>query len=363
MASEEEVQAKGVRRLAQDADDEDVRLGVVRDSMRTNPLLARAQLGRTTPRVGAVAEDRTYGKVTAAVGGGTAAAMGARDRLPTPQMNEDTARIKSTNMLLQQAELGRAREPISGSDIVDRVHGVKSKKVDDVRQIMDGWKDTGASNGVNKRFQRSEVGRPRAPISAREEDLDRVFGAKNKKDDGGTASVFKSWPEEDTSRMSSQNPLLSKASVGMPRASNNAYVDQVHGRKSENPAILGGVRGAMGGWERTSTAEENKRVSPARRKPELGRAREPISGAGIAELTHGYKSQKNDGGTAAAFADWKPGTPKGRPRPAIEVPKDVRFGKPSGESQGLGDLMTHKYAREWREQRLQQQQQQVAQPQ
>ena len=28
--------------------------------------------------------------------------MGARDRLPTPQMNEDTARIKSTNMLLQQ---------------------------------------------------------------------------------------------------------------------------------------------------------------------------------------------------------------------------------------------------------------------
>ena len=41
MASEEEVQAKGVRRLAQDADDEDVRLGVVRDSMRTNPLLAR----------------------------------------------------------------------------------------------------------------------------------------------------------------------------------------------------------------------------------------------------------------------------------------------------------------------------------
>jgi hypothetical protein len=36
------------------------------------------------------------------VGGGTAAALGAKDRLPTPQMNEDTARAKAQNSHLQE---------------------------------------------------------------------------------------------------------------------------------------------------------------------------------------------------------------------------------------------------------------------
>merc|ERR1712070_726881 len=129
---------------------------------------------------------------------------------------------------------------------------------------------------------------------------------------------------------------------------------RVHGMKSVDPKVDGGVMGALSSWDRPDTQDANQRFKDSSKihKAELGRARPPISSA-TARIVHGKANPRSVPGARDALSDWNPPTPerRGRRRGA-EVPGNVAFGKPSGKSEGLSDLIRHSYQKQWLKEQL-----------
>eukprot|EP00049_Salpingoeca_infusionum_P022644 m.7959 g.7959 ORF g.7959 m.7959 type:complete len:346 (-) comp5303_c0_seq1:493-1530(-) len=317
-------------------DFDNVRLGVVRDTMKSNPLLVKASLGH--PKPPSVDDSRVFGIATKKLDGGTAAALGA-GRTATPPINAETQRALAQNPLLSKPDVGRPRQPIS-QGVEDIVHGISAKKGMAVSDSIN-WQDL----GPNPYSKQPEVGRARPPISKEAET--RVHGITAKHKDGGTAEVLSKWNAPEDHTVKTTSPLLAKSEVGRPRGVDQRVAAKVHGKKSRDPKIEGGVTGAMSDWSRPDTQEHNARArQPQTYKPELGRARPPIS-TGIEQRVHGKKNVKRDGGTSEALGDWKPSTPTSRRRPRGALPEGVTFGKPSGKPESLSALMTNSYGKQW----------------
>jgi hypothetical protein len=320
-----------------------MRIGVVRDTMKTNPLLAKAPIGRAKQPT--VDPDRVYGIASGKNDGGTAAALG-KDRAQTPQMNEETKRALEKNHLLTKADVGRPK-PAINQGVDTMVHGKKGVKGTTVSDSVH-WKDL----GPNPYSKQPEVGRARPPMS--QTTAEKVHGITAKFKDGGTAEVLGSWNSGEDHTITSSNPLLQKSQVGRPRGVDSAIAAKVHGKKSRDPQLEGGVSGALGDWRRPDTQEHNARNDPVRAyKAELGRARPPLSGPDVSTQVHGMKSKKLDGGTQEALSNWKPNTPSTHTRRQGDAPSNVTFGKPSGKPESLSALMKNTYGEEWLQEQLQ----------
>ncbi|EGD82926.1 hypothetical protein PTSG_03559 [Salpingoeca rosetta] len=322
-----------------DFDEDAVRIGVVRETMLTNPLLVKAPLGK--PKMTTRNPNEVYGVKSKKEDGGTAAIF--HERLSTPLESEAARRAKERNPLLFKSDVGKARKPLS-EGVEDMVHGSKTVKDAGVSETISKWWE---SDKKSQRRREPEVGRAKPPLSA--STADKVHGLKHKHEDGGAGQVLSSWVATDSPRRQTTNPLLIKADVGAAKHTLDAGIkERVHGKKSTDPKIEGGVVGAMSNWNRPDTHDANARFNQSSKlyRAELGRARPPVSSRADT-VVHGKTNPRDVPGAKDALSNWNPNTPSHPRRHQAEVPKDVAFGKPSQKSEGLSDLIRHNYGKKW----------------
>eukprot|EP00730_Choanoeca_flexa_P001789 TRINITY_DN10783_c0_g1_i1.p1 TRINITY_DN10783_c0_g1~~TRINITY_DN10783_c0_g1_i1.p1 ORF type:complete len:329 (+),score=62.64 TRINITY_DN10783_c0_g1_i1:46-1032(+) len=325
-------------------DTEGIRLGVVRDTMHNNPLLRKAPIGQA--KMNTRSADEVYGIKSLKNDGGTAAAL--QSSSPTAdQTSLEVEAAKRRNHLLSRPEVGRAKAPISGSNILDVVHGRKGVKDHSAGEIMSTWTEAPSkSQTKGGRFAQPEVGRPRVPVSATEEVFNRVHGAPSKREDN--SKLLKWQVADEPSTRTTQNPLLMRSELGAPRPPlSKDAMSRVHGMKSEDPTVKGGVQGALGGWR-----DPSRQGPRGSQKAPVGRARPPIS-KGVDDIVHGRKNVTLDGGARDALSNWRPDSPKGPPKPSRTVPNGLSFGKPSPAPEPVAELLTTKFADEWIQQQAQ----------
>eukprot|EP01147_Barroeca_monosierra_P000896 gene896-4159_t len=350
-------------------DEDTVRLGVVRESMKKNPLLVKPPLGKC--KMQTHDPNMVYGIKSKKSDGGTAAALCYR--LSTPLESEAAHRAKTRNPLITQADIGYARRP-ENDRVLEMVHGCKSHKGDSVNDSIKCWQETTS----NARRREPEVGRAKPPMSA--STLEKVHGMKAVRKDGGTAEVLSSWLQpETTARQPSKNPLLMKCDVGQAKHTmDESVLGKIHGKKSIDPSVEGGVSGALSCWNRPDTHEANQRYNKSCRlyKSELGRARPPIEPE-AEEAVHGLKNPPHLAQptatfvlvrvllltescptiyiikcTIAALSNWNPSSPRGASRHHNRAPSGVCFGKASGQHEGVGNVINYSYGKQWLKEQL-----------
>eukprot|EP00056_Hartaetosiga_gracilis_P003013 m.58911 g.58911 ORF g.58911 m.58911 type:complete len:362 (-) comp11291_c0_seq2:1681-2766(-) len=337
-----------------DFDPDSIHLGSVHNT--NNPLLQKSEVGR--PKAISHVPNITFGVKSKGNDGGTAAVLG-KNREKTPLESEATRRAKERNPLLRKAEVGRARQPDSEA-VVSMVHGRKSVKEESVSDSISTWYTPSNDNTTPRR---PSVGRARPPMDPHTAEI--VHGIKHVKKDGGTAEVLSGWKTGPVSQpRQTNNPLLIKSEVGRSKHTlDDNILNNVWGKKSEDPKVKGGVSGALTSEQRPGTRDANKHRSQKLYKPELGRARPPLSHE-TETMTHGRKNIKKDGGTGEALSNWRPDSPKRAPKVHYNVDHNASFGeKKKVERDAINDLMKHSYGKKWLKERYEEQQQQQQQPQ
>lgn len=314
--------------------DDDVRLGVVRPSMKHNVLLNKSG------KVGVAVHTDTPRAVTEMVHGVKSGHGGTTaESLSDWRPSSGDTRGSGSNVLLRKPQLGRARVadvPVNE----EMTFGIKS--AGNEGGVATTMAATGAGPAkATRQDEQAPLGHHR-PTYVKDADS-RVFGIKSHGNDGGVAGSFVAAPEGDL-------PSERKAPLGHTRPT---YIKdpekRVFGVKS-----LGNDGGVAATFSMPVSDSPLHNVAP------VGKAR-TTTVPNAETTTFGISTSKRDDSAGDVLSSWasKCDSPKQkRAQKPPTAPADGRtFGAPSGaRDTNVSDLLANRFAHEFIEEQLHKQQ-------